>query len=1282
MSETLEAHQDPVTGETVMLPPASGQVIEIGPRAEGEGGVGTGAGAGVGAGQGEGDPQPTPAVLADAGQSFEDYRAQRVQTETVQRARQRVTRRQQPAPAEPEAAQPEDMAAAREAYVAERMASVEAEAEAAAEAAPAEGAPQEPRGQRQPRRTAEGQSTARTVARNAAEAVTGVPRGALAAFASLFEAGDDLADWLNARIPLSDVPAGDPSTPGRTIGRAIRSLQPGREPETLSGHISEEVSQFITGFLRGGVTLRRFGALQGGGALRTAGRAAAAGAIADFFYQEADEANLAAAWQRAGLPRNALTDFLATDPADEAATNRLRNAVAGVVVGAALDGAIAVARGARAGFAARRGANLPAPAAEPATLSEASGRPANPARDVMLLGDPNRPLVEIAPRRAQGDAGARMAEAAAEVARPGEDAARALTGVADDMATGGVLSGRQDAPEVFINWGRIATPDDVQGVMRDMAEAFRPAIDEARRGVQTNEETARLAAQMGMRPEDILSRARGEPWNAETALAARQLYTASGERLLEAARAAAAPGAGPLEAATFRRMMATHYAIQAQVLGARTETARALQAWAIPAESGGRQMRMIEDLLESSGGVATAQGMARRLALLGNLPPDQVGPALAQFTNRGWGGRSLEAVQQVWINVLLSSPETHLANITGNALNLPLTIAERGLAAGIGRGPDAAHALEAPVMLYGVITGFRDALRLGARTYADDGVEVARMIGRQDVPRQGAISSQAMGVDPGSGLGRALDFAGHSIVSAPGRAMGAEDAFFKSILFRMELHAQSLRMAMREVPLRPDGSTDAVAVGARMAEIVRNPPEAVRLAAADEALYRTFNRDLARGTFGRALMDLRTTDSPAANLAMSTVLPFVRTPINLFKYGLERTPLAPLVDTFRADIAAGGARRDAAVARVALGSMIVAHTYQLAEQGFVTGYGPSDPRERETWLRAGNQPYSVRIGNAWVPYNRLDPYGFMLGLAGDLRELMDRRDLGEREELEVTRTIAATAAMASNALGNRSFFRGVASLAEALDNRHPSAERYVGQTMGSLLVPGIVRAVGQAIDPTMYDRGQGYIAGRLAGLAGDPGIPRRNLWGETMRRPGVDVLGAAGAAISPIRPTIAAARPVDREMQRLSMGLQPIDQNGTVVFGGAPVNLRNVNPQALDTLRRWAGNEHTERFYGDKGLADALDDMVQGRGPLGAAYERASDEGRERAIREVAQFYRTRARDRLIADPEFADVADFVRRRGDDMARPRDVPVPRTDNQVRRALGDAPPARQRQPSVR
>ena len=1086
------------------------------------------------------------------------------------------------------------------------------------------------------------------VMRNVAEIPGQIVTGALNATREVFRAGDDLANWLNENVadltvsvPLPGVPRDQTVNlnPTRVMADAIPE---GPQAHTVTGEVTREGTQFLVGFLRGTGLLSRLGVAQGAGRASMAARGVTAGAISDFFFQEADEANLSRAWRDAGLPENALTDFLATDPTDNAALNRLRRAVEGSVTGAALDGLIAAVRAARAGLAARRAqqaVNAPParPQPEPQSIAEAGGVAPNAARDEILSPDASRPLVEV-----------RLAEAA-------EGTDRVASPVTAAQLEYAGQAGSRPTPNVFINWGRINTPDDVQAAMRDMAEAFQGEIDAARRGVQTNEETARLASQLGMTVEDLLSRQHGQPWNAETALAARRLYTASGERLLQAAQAAAAPGSGALEAMAFRRMMAVHAAIQAQVIGARTETARALQAWAIPAGSAREQMRAIEQLLEGGTGVETAQQMARRMAALAQaLPPEEALAAAGQFARRGWGAASIEAIQEVWINALLSSPSTHLANITGNGVLLFLSAVERQGAAGVSalRASAPGEGImpgEAAAMLYGVSTGIRDAFRLMARSYADGGTELGMLIGKAEMPRDPAISARNFGVDGGSGLGRAMDFIGHQVVRAPGRAMGAEDAFFKSLNYRMELHAASLREAYSRLASRGEAAT-VESIGAEMGRIMRDPPEHIRIQAADFALYNTFNREA--GPWARRLMGLRNTESAAANLAVATVLPFVRTPANILSYSFERTPFAPLVGQWRADVAAGGARRDLALGRMATGSAMMLMAMDMASRGMITGGGADDPNERAFQQRAGRQPYSVRVGDAWVSLNRLDPFGFILGAAADLHELTARADIEPEEVNEVSEIMAALTLSVSRMVADRSWMTGVSRAIQAIDGRNPNAETFIAGTLSSLLVPGAVATARRIADPVTRDAMgmQDAIQNRIAGLS-QRLIPRRNLWGE-QERPGLrsiagsETAAAAFNAVTPARVGVPNARPIDREMERLNLGIGGIERRQSL--SGVEVNLRDF-PQALDRLRQLAGNALRRPEYGNLGLRDALNEMVQGRGPQGERYQAAPDFGRDSKaamIRGVAEVYRSHARDQVLA--EFPDLRRLVdARRGE-----------------------------------
>lgn len=68
---------------------------------------------------------------------------------------------------------------------------------------------------------------------------------------------------------------------------------------------------------------------------------------------------------------------------------------------------------------------------------------------------------------------------------------------------------------------------------------------------------------------------------------------------------------------------------------------------------------------------------------------------------------------------------------------------------------------------------------------------------------------------------------------------------------------------------------------------------------------------------------------------LKIVVPFVRTPTNIIKFAAERSPLAPILKEWRADILAGGARRDLAIARSTLGTGLGLTIAQMAQDGLI-----------------------------------------------------------------------------------------------------------------------------------------------------------------------------------------------------------------------------------------------------------------------------------------------------------------------------------------------------------
>ena len=90
--------------------------------------------------------------------------------------------------------------------------------------------------------------------------------------------------------------------------------------------------------------------------------------------------------------------------------------------------------------------------------------------------------------------------------------------------------------------------------------------------------------------------------------------------------------------------------------------------------------------------------------------------------------------------------------------------------------------------------------------------------------------------------------------------------------------------------------------------------------------------------------------------------------------------------------------------------------------GIVTGRGPSDRRERQAMERGGWQPYSIKVGDRYFAYNRLDPIGMSLGLSADMVEILANMDDDEAlGDAEVERTQAAIVMSIANNVMNKTY---------------------------------------------------------------------------------------------------------------------------------------------------------------------------------------------------------------------------------------------------------------------
>ena len=1149
--------------------------------------------------------------------------------------------------------------------------------------------------------------------------------GAFDAVAEMGVAADSLGDWLNQHV--IDLSVDIPSTGNMTADSIIRPLlNPAKgvaentprmdKARSTTGAMVRDVSQFVTGMAAGGKALRGAGLV-----LPKTAQMVATGAFADFAARSPDTGRLADLIEKQPELANPITAFLKADPNDNEAVKRFKNALEGAGLGLLSEGLVRSVKVVRAKLLAERGKpGVDKFAADPLADAKLQYGEIKPGQ----LGDSKTPLVS---KKTPPTAKEKILSAVKAVE----------TGVPDDIAAKGLVKvGDSGGKEVFINFARMETPDDVKKALGLMADAFAPEINKARAGreapivalrrqaaaieaslpkpkdgttrlwrgnrkgevgtatrftndlagialpfkesyggalsfvdvptkdlkkflqtgtaadgaefivtpeiaaqaravkvppqvaasvVQSNEATKELADNLGMTVEDVLARRKGQPFNAEEALAARRLWDASARKLTELAEIVAKPDATSVDQFNFRRAMAVHYAIQSEVIAARTETARALQAWSIPAGGSVEQARAVQQAIETAGGPEMTAEIARRLAVLGRSGANDPA-ALNSFVRNSLYVTTRDAVMQYWVNALLSSPKTHIVNMSSNTLVMLQQIYERKIAAGIGEviGGGGVAPGEAIAMVHGLKEAMRDAFRFSWKSLKTG--ETGQWGGAKFDNRPEAISAQAFGLGDNA-AGRTVDFIGKTI-NTPGRFLQAEDEFFKTIGYRMELHAQ----AVREVSAK--GLTGEEAARAYKA-ILLNPPEHIRLAAADGALYSTFTNET--GAWGKAILNARQKVP-----LLGFVLPFVKTPTNITRYAFERSPIAPLVGQWKADIAAGGARRDLALARMGTGTTIMLLAADYAETGLISGNGPDDSGEREALLRQGWQPYSIKVGERWYSYNRADPLGMLMGFAADMSEAIKRGEIESEEVDEATEIVAAGIGAIANTVVNKTYMQSIAGVMEMMTDPERYSSGEINQFLSSF-VPAGVNAIAQGVDNTAREKFStwDYVQARIPEFSKNL-IPKRDLWGQPLSdRSG---LGGGYNTLSPIAGSEVKDSPIDKEMQRLNVDFRRIGKKSD--WDGVPVNFRDWR-DVYDAYTKLAGNELKHPAWG-LGAKDFLNQVVSGKHQMSEAYQMQSDGedgGKSVFIRKWLTNYRELARRAILDDPKFADFANFIAER-------------------------------------
>lgn len=468
----------------------------------------------------------------------------------------------------------------------------------------------------------------------------------------------------------------------------------------------------------------------------------------------------------------------------------------------------------------------------------------------------------------------------------------------------------------------------------------------------------------------------------------------------------------------FMQAVALEGTLVKAVRGRQADIARTLGIFSQARQSSAERGAMLEAIMNEAGGIDSVHDFASKYTALS-------ASGRANMAENGYGNvlsRGTDMWMSTWINGLLSNPTTHAKNIAGNTFFGGLQIPERALASVIGKarnfmfkgGEDAISTDEIYAQAMGFLQGIREGGEIAGRAFKNNTptdpfqkIEATRL-NREPFEVDFGDS------DTGKAVSGALSYYG-KFVTLPGRALMAEDEFFKAVGYRMELNAlatrESEKMYKSLIGSGIDPDNAARQAADFMAEMLANPTDDIRDAAMGAARTVTFTRELEPALQG--------IQRAAQNPLIKMFVPFIKTPTNIALEAISRTPgLNFASPRFWGDFNAGGIRRDQAIARVTLGGAMIYSVSAGVFEGRVTGYGPMRMEDKKALEGTGWQQFSfvfdakdvsedlmarfeklttVSRGpdKVYISYAGLEPIGTLLGIGATSGEYAQMTPGGE-----------------------------------------------------------------------------------------------------------------------------------------------------------------------------------------------------------------------------------------------------------------------------------------------
>lgn len=644
-----------------------------------------------------------------------------------------------------------------------------------------------------------------------------------------------------------------------------------------------------------------------------------------------------------------------------------------------------------------------------------------------------------------------------------------------------------------------------------------------------------------------------------------------------------------------------------------------------------------DDVLQTMNRIATAPDHMRTMRLL--------------IPNTGTG-KFMAMANEYWINSILSGPVTHLVNAMSNAFKLGVMMPVEAIVGSswqyMRNGTFDKQLWNEGAKAYaGMAHAFSDAFQMAKLSFklGHNILSPTNTVIENSVRM---ISADVAGVSMNSAAGQAIEAVG-KLVNLPTRFLMSTDEFFKQLAARSKIftdlystaevkYAKGMLKGTKEEAIQRyinEGfEKQLVDVLNDQGGVLVKGGSTSNSGALANATEATWTTDLAKDSFGKWVQE------GAYRFPMfRRVVPFVRTPTNILKDAIAHTPgLANCTKAYREAIEAGGAEAAKANGKVIFGSMVWGMGLMAAYNGVLTGGGPKNKSARAMLLETGWRPYSLKIGDKYVSYARVEPFASLLGTMGDFAELISayEADGGEQYSADSVMGLggAAVFSLFYN-LSSKTYAQGISNLMAAIMDKNKLQSFVKDHALSH--IPALLTQSRKLIDPEIKEV-QGLIEEaktRIPWLSKD--APTRYSW---LTGKPVLVHGGMMSGISPVVWDSVEYNEVAEEMTQFPRAITSPAKD----IGGV-----KLTSEQLSDYQRLHG---TVRIHG-KNLMDALKATINS-----PQYDRARDinkntkeqmdDTRFIMLQNVVLDYRLKARQELLKiHPDLRDKLKAGRSRGE-----------------------------------